>query len=92
LKGPDRPVVGERERARVLAALGSIDAVVIFDEETPLELIRSIRPQVLVKGGDYSVETVVGAEDVLSWGGAVQIVPIVPGHSTSNTIDRMKSL
>jgi len=92
LKGPDRPVVGERERARVLAALGSIDAVVIFDEETPLELIRSIRPQVLVKGGDYSVETVVGAEDVLSWGGAVQIVPIVPGHSTTNTIDRMKSL
>ena len=92
LKGPDRPVVGERERARVLAALGSIDAVVIFDEETPLELIRSIRPQVLVKGGDYSVETVVGAEDVLSWGGAVQIVPTVSGHSTSNTIDRMKGL
>jgi D-beta-D-heptose 7-phosphate kinase/D-beta-D-heptose 1-phosphate adenosyltransferase len=92
LKGPERPVVGEHERARVLAALGAIDAVVIFDEETPLEIIRSIRPEVLVKGGDYSVETVVGAEDVLSWGGAVQIVPIVPGHSTSNTIDRMKAL
>jgi len=92
LKGPERPVIGERERARVLAALGSIDAVTIFDEETPLELIRSVRPHVLVKGGDYTVESVVGAEEVLSWGGAVQIVPIVPGYSTSSTIDRMKSL
>jgi len=91
LKGPTRPVVKQSDRARVLAALASTDAVTIFDEQTPLNLIRRIRPDVLVKGGDYTTATVVGAEDVMSWGGRVEIVPIVPGHSTSNIISRMNT-
>jgi D-beta-D-heptose 7-phosphate kinase/D-beta-D-heptose 1-phosphate adenosyltransferase len=91
LKGPSRPVVGESERARVLAALAATDAVTVFDEQTPLNLIRRIRPDVLVKGGDYTTATVVGAEDVMSWGGRVEIVPIVPGYSTTSTIARMKT-
>jgi D-beta-D-heptose 7-phosphate kinase/D-beta-D-heptose 1-phosphate adenosyltransferase len=91
LKGPTRPVVGESERARVLAALASTDAVTIFDEQTPLTLIRKIRPDVLVKGGDYTTATVVGADDVISWGGRVEIVATVPGYSTTNTIARMKT-
>jgi D-beta-D-heptose 7-phosphate kinase / D-beta-D-heptose 1-phosphate adenosyltransferase len=89
LKGSTRPVVGENERARVLAALGSTDAVIIFDEPTPLELIRSVRPNVLVKGGDYTSSTIVGADDVASWGGRVEIVPTVSGASTTNTIRKM---
>jgi D-beta-D-heptose 7-phosphate kinase/D-beta-D-heptose 1-phosphate adenosyltransferase len=89
LKGPSRPVVGETERARVLAALGSTDAVIIFDETTPLDLILSLRPDVLVKGGDYIASTIVGAEEVMSWGGRVEIVPTVDGVSTTNTIQKM---
>jgi D-beta-D-heptose 7-phosphate kinase / D-beta-D-heptose 1-phosphate adenosyltransferase len=91
LKGPTRPVVGENERARILAALGSTDAVIIFDEPTPLELIRYVRPDVLVKGGDYTTSTIVGAEDVVTWGGRVEIVPTVDGASTTNTIRKMTS-
>jgi D-beta-D-heptose 7-phosphate kinase / D-beta-D-heptose 1-phosphate adenosyltransferase len=89
LKGPGRPVVGERERARVLAALGSTDAVVIFDELTPLQLVQALRPDVLVKGGDYAAATIVGADDVITWGGRVEIVPTVNGVSTTNTIRKM---
>ena len=88
LKGPSRPIVGERERARVLAALAAVDAVVVFGEATPLELIVATRPDVIVKGGDYVVDTVVGAQEVLSWGGQVKIVPIVEGYSTSRLIER----
>jgi D-beta-D-heptose 7-phosphate kinase/D-beta-D-heptose 1-phosphate adenosyltransferase len=88
LKGPSRPIVGERERARVLAALAAVDAVVVFGEATPLELIVAARPDVIVKGGDYVVDTVVGAEEVLSWGGQVKIVPIVEGYSTTRLVDR----
>ena len=90
LKGPTRPVVGEKERARVMAALAAVDAVVVFDEDTPLELIRAVRPDVLVKGGDYSVETVVGHEDVIAAGGRVEIVPTVEGFSTTNLVSRMR--
>ena len=89
LKGPTRPIVGERERTRVMAALGAVDMVVLFDEETPLELIRGMKPDVLVKGGDYTVETVVGHEDVIAAGGRVEIVPTVPGFSTSNIVKKM---
>jgi D-beta-D-heptose 7-phosphate kinase/D-beta-D-heptose 1-phosphate adenosyltransferase len=88
LKGPSRPVVGERDRARVLAALTSVDAVVTFSEATPLEVVLALRPDVIVKGGDYSEETIVGAREVRSWGGEVRIVPIVEGHSTSRVIER----
>ena len=89
LKGPSRPIVGERERARVMSALAAVDAVVLFDEETPLELIRALKPNVLVKGGDYTVETVVGHEDVLASGGRVEIVPTVEGFSTTNIVKKL---
>jgi D-beta-D-heptose 7-phosphate kinase/D-beta-D-heptose 1-phosphate adenosyltransferase len=90
LKGPSRPIVRERERSRVLAALAAVDAVVVFDEPTPLELILAVRPDVLVKGGDYGMETIVGAREVLSWGGQVKIVPIVEGFSTTRLIERRR--
>ncbi len=89
LKGPTRPIVGERERARVMAALASVDAVVLFEEDTPLELIRALKPNVLVKGGDYTVETVVGHEDVVAAGGRVEIVPTVEGFSTTNIVKKL---
>lgn len=88
LKGPTRPVVGERERARVLAALAAVDAVVIFGEPTPLELILLTRPDVLVKGGDYNIDTIVGAQEMQSWGGRVKIVPTIDGFSTTRLIER----
>jgi D-beta-D-heptose 7-phosphate kinase/D-beta-D-heptose 1-phosphate adenosyltransferase len=88
LKGPSRPIVGERERARVLTALAAVDAVVVFGETTPVEVIVAARPDVIVKGGDYAVETVVGANEVQSWGGQVKIVPIVEGYSTTQLIAR----
>jgi D-beta-D-heptose 7-phosphate kinase / D-beta-D-heptose 1-phosphate adenosyltransferase len=90
LKGPTRPVVGENERARVMAALAAVDAVVVFEEDTPLELIRAVKPDVLVKGGDYSVDTVVGHEEVIAAGGRVEIVPTVEGFSTSNIVSKLK--
>ncbi len=89
LKGPTRPIVGERERAKVMAALASVDAVVLFGEDTPLELIRALKPNVLVKGGDYTVETVVGHEDVIAQGGRVEIVPTVEGFSTTNIVKKL---
>jgi D-beta-D-heptose 7-phosphate kinase/D-beta-D-heptose 1-phosphate adenosyltransferase len=88
LKGPSRPMVGERERARVLAALAAVDAVVVFAEPTPLELIVAIRPEVIVKGGDYDADTVAGAREVQSWGGQVKIVPMVEGCSTTRLIEK----
>ncbi|MDP9050436.1 MAG: D-glycero-beta-D-manno-heptose-7-phosphate kinase [Acidobacteriota bacterium] len=86
LKGPTRPIVSEAERARVLAALAAVDAVVVFGESTPLELIVAARPDVIVKGGDYVPDTVVGAKEVQSWGGQVKIVPTVAGFSTTGLI------
>ncbi|MGA3049932.1 MAG: D-glycero-beta-D-manno-heptose-7-phosphate kinase [Terracidiphilus sp.] len=88
LKGPSRPIVGENERARVLAALATVDAVVIFSEPTPVDLIVVTRPDVIVKGGDYNVDTVVGASEVRSWGGQVKIIPLVEGVSTTRLIER----
>jgi len=89
LKGPGRPVQGETARALVLASLQSVDMVVVFDEDTPIELIRAIRPDVLVKGADYTVATVVGADVVQAYGGKVLLADILPGHSTSATIKRL---
>ncbi len=91
LKGPARPVVGERDRARVMAALGAVDAVTLFDEDTPVALIEALKPDVLVKGGDYSVETVVGHEMVLARGGRVEIVPIVEGFSTTGIVRKLQA-
>jgi len=83
LKGPTRPLQGQGDRARLLAALQQVDLVVIFEEDTPLVLIERLRPQVLVKGADYQEHEIVGAEQVRSWGGEVLRVPLLPGHSTT---------
>lgn len=90
LKGPTRPVRNERDRAVVLAALEAVDAVVLFEEDTPLELVRAVQPDVIVKGGDYSVEQVVGAREVLARGGEVVIIPLTPGHSTTATVETLR--
>lgn len=90
LKGAGRPVRGEAERALVLAALESVDAVVIFEEDTPLELIRALHPDVLVKGGDYTPETVVGRTEVEVLGGRVVIVPLTKGQSTTSIIEKLR--
>ena len=91
LKGPSRPIVAERERARVMAALASVDAVVLFEDDTPLELIRTLTPDVLVKGGDYTISTVVGHELVQAAGGRVEIIPTVEGFSTTNIVKKLTS-
>ena len=89
LKGPDRPLIGQHDRARVLAALAAVDAVVLFAEDTPLELIRRVRPDVLAKGADYREDQVVGAADVRARGGQVVLVPLVADRSSSGIIRRM---
>ncbi len=90
LKGPTRPVQNEASRATVLSALGDVDLVVVFGEDTPLDLIRALRPDVLVKGADYTVDTVVGAGEVQGWGGRVVLAELTEGQSTTGTIARMK--
>jgi len=87
LKGPERPVVLEDDRVKVLAALDAVGLVIVFEEDTPIEIIRRLRPDVLAKGGDYEVATIVGAEEVLSWGGRVETIPLVSGRSTSQLVD-----
>jgi D-beta-D-heptose 7-phosphate kinase/D-beta-D-heptose 1-phosphate adenosyltransferase len=91
LKGPTRPVIHEKDRARVLAALEAIDAVILFDEDTPLDLINAIHPDVIIKGSDYTEDQVVGGAEVKSWGGKVALIPIVPGRSTSSIIEKLAS-
>ncbi len=89
LKGPGRPVVAERERARMLAALTATDAIVVLDAPTPIDQIAILRPEVLVKGGDYTEGSVVGAREVRSWGGRVEIVPTIQGFSTTNIVRKL---
>ena len=89
LKGPLRPVVNEYARARLMAALSFVDAVTLFDEPTPFELIEAVKPDILVKGDDYSVENIVGSEFVIQNGGSVQTVPLVKGYSTSSLIEKI---
>lgn len=91
LKGPERPIRSESDRAYVIAGMESVDAVVIFDEDTPLQLIKLLRPDILVKGGDYSIDTVVGAEEVIGWGGQVRIMPFTAGQSTTSIVNRLKA-
>jgi D-beta-D-heptose 7-phosphate kinase/D-beta-D-heptose 1-phosphate adenosyltransferase len=90
LKGEGRPVQDERARAEVLAALEAVDLVAIFEEDTPISLIAKVKPSVLVKGGDYSREQVVGYEIVEANGGEVLLVDILPGHSTTSLVDRAR--
>jgi len=89
-KGPDRPVVAEGERARLVAALAAVDCVVLFDEDTPLALIRRLRPDVLVKGADYALEAIVGAMEVEGWGGRVVRVPLVQDKSTTGLLEKLR--
>ena len=90
LKGDSRPIRSEAERAYVLAALESVDRVVLFGEDTPIELIKALRPDVIAKGGDYTVDTIVGATEVQSWGGRVEVIPLTPGHSTTSIIQKLR--
>ena len=89
LKGDQRPINNEQARATVMASLLMVDAVIIFEEDTPLELIKVVMPDVLVKGGDYTLEQIVGAKEVMAAGGRVVINPIVPGFSTTGIIDKI---
>lgn len=89
LKGPGRPINDENSRALVLASLLMVDAVVIFDEPTPINLITTLLPEVLVKGGDYTIDTIVGAKEVIANGGRVVINPIVEGFSTTSIIKKI---
>ena len=91
LKGEDRPVIDEQSRAILLAALSFVDAIVLFSEDTPLKLISALLPDVLAKGGDYEIETIVGHEIVQKNGGKVKLVPFVDGFSSTTIIDKIKN-
>jgi D-beta-D-heptose 7-phosphate kinase/D-beta-D-heptose 1-phosphate adenosyltransferase len=90
LKGPSRPVRSEAERAYVLAALEAVDCVVLFTEDTPLDLVMTLKPDVIAKGGDYSIDTIVGAREVQQWGGEAVVIPLTPGHSTTSLIEKLR--
>ena len=91
LKGPSRPVNNENSRALVLASLLMVDAVILFEEDTPLDLIKAIMPDVLVKGGDYNIEQIAGAKEVIANGGEVMLADIVEGVSTTAIIEKMRT-
>ncbi len=90
LKGENRPVIQEQTRATKLAAMAFVDAVVYFGEETPLELITTVKPDILVKGGDYTFETIVGATEVIKDGGKVEVIPFLEGHSSTSIIEKIR--
>jgi D-beta-D-heptose 7-phosphate kinase/D-beta-D-heptose 1-phosphate adenosyltransferase len=92
LKGDERPLIPEKERAEIIAALEFIDFVTIFPELTPLELINYLKPDILIKGGDWPEEKVVGREEIKKWGGRVAIIPEVEGKSTTNIVEKIKKL
>lgn len=92
LKGPERPIVNEMDRKEVLLALNSVNSVCIFEEETPYELIKLIKPDILVKGGDWPVEKIVGSDIVLANGGEVRSLSFFSGHSSTNLIEKIKKL
>lgn len=92
IKGPTRPINHEADRIKVLTALECVDAVVIFHEETPLNLIRVVQPDVLVKGADWKIKDIAGARDVMGWGGRVKLVRLLPGRSTTSTLKKLKAL
>jgi D-beta-D-heptose 7-phosphate kinase/D-beta-D-heptose 1-phosphate adenosyltransferase len=91
-KGPARPITPERERAEVLTALSAVDAVVIFDEDTPAEIVKALQPDVLVKGGDWPADQIVGRDTVEARGGRVVLVPVEHGHSTTSIVERVRRL
>ena len=89
LKGPARPIRSEAERAYVLAAIEAVDCVVLFTEDTPLDLILRIKPDVIAKGGDYTIDSIVGAREVQGWGGEAIVIPLTPGYSTTSTVEKL---
>jgi rfaE bifunctional protein nucleotidyltransferase chain/domain len=89
-KGPERPINPEAERAEVLAALACVDAVVIFDEDTPAEIVRAVQPDILVKGADWPADQIVGRDTVEARGGRVVLMPVEPGHSTTAIVERIR--
>lgn len=89
LKGPGRPILAQNERARILSALEMVDHVVLFGEDTPLQLIKAVRPDVLVKGADYALHEIVGRDEVESWGGEVRTVELVQGASSTDVVRRI---
>jgi D-beta-D-heptose 7-phosphate kinase/D-beta-D-heptose 1-phosphate adenosyltransferase len=89
-KAPGRPVNPQDDRAMVLAALGCVDAVTLFDEDTPHAIITALMPDVLVKGGDYTADTIVGAPEVMAAGGRVEVIPLTPGRSTTSILERAR--
>ena len=91
LKGPKRPINGENQRTTLLASLQFIDAVILFDQPTPIELIKFIQPDVLVKGGDYTLDKIAGAKEIINNGGEVKIIPIVQGFSTTSILQKLKN-
>lgn len=92
IKGEKRPLIPQEERADLLACLEFVDYVTIFEETTPLELILYLKPDVLIKGGDWAEEQVVGRKEVMSWGGTVAIIPEIPGASTTNIVEKILSV
>ncbi|MBT6414160.1 MAG: adenylyltransferase/cytidyltransferase family protein, partial [Candidatus Marinimicrobia bacterium] len=90
LKGEGRPIESETKRTKNLMKLESVSHVIIFDEETPLKLIQAIRPHILVKGGDYSLDDIAGSADVISRGGSVKIISLTPGYSTTQKVNELK--
>lgn len=92
LKGESRPVNNENSRALIMASLIMVDVVTIFDEETPLELIKLIKPDVLIKGGDYTIDTIVGAKEAMDAGGKVEIIPLETGFSTTGIIEKISKI
>ncbi|MGQ0767473.1 MAG: D-glycero-beta-D-manno-heptose 1-phosphate adenylyltransferase [Gemmatimonadota bacterium] len=90
LKGEGRPIRTSDDRALVVAALEAVDVVALFEEDTPIELIRLLRPDVLVKGADYELQSVVGAADVIAAGGRVELIPLTPGQSTTRTVEMLR--
>ena len=92
IKGEKRPILNENERAEILAALEFVDFITIFEELTPLELIVCLQPDILIKGGDWPEEKIIGREEVKKWGGRVAIIPEIEGKSTTNIVDKIKKL
>lgn len=92
LKGDSRPIQDENDRAAILDALSSIDLVVVFDEDTPADIVKTLLPDVLAKGGDYTPDTIVGADTVVENGGEVKVIPFRPGHSTSSIVEKIIKL
>jgi len=88
LKGPGRPVNDQQARAEVLGGLAFVDYLCFFSEDTPLKLIQTVKPHVLIKGGDYKAEDIVGYKEVLSWGGKIKTIPLLKGYSTTSILDR----